>query len=455
MRRSVVSAKHLTLHFLLIVLANAPFWIIGFYIFINRPLITYDSIIALVVAVFSRPLGTVAFLIAWLVDGLVSQSLTYQFLTPIDFLQSARFGGDLDWFQFFSLWHLVGVLLFLGSMHLCLKFSWRISNSRSSSAFYFILIAVLLVSLDAANGASDIWRRDKMLIPINIAGSPELTLLKGSLKPPEKRGIRTIVDNQSILKKFNFSEWASTHPDRSILFIVVESLGIPQSQNALDWLNGRIQIDRYQKEFHEIGFRGATTSGELRSLCGLEGSYTSINQTLSTECLPLQLSRNGWSTSGYHGFSRRIFDRQSWWPSVGLNQVFFIENPEVDSLPKCGNVFRGACDKELLNLAISRSATPKSFHYVLTLNTHLPVVPVQIPSALFEICAKDELSESVCMHLASLGEILGHITGKTPGLSISPLIIVVGDHAPPFSELRDRNSFKQNVVPGFVLVPLF
>jgi phosphoglycerol transferase MdoB-like AlkP superfamily enzyme len=453
MQRSVVLTKHLTLHFLLIILANAPFWIIGFYIFVNRPLITHETILALVVCTFSRSLGAIVFLIAWLIDVLVSQSFTYQFLAPIDFLQSARFGGDLDWFNFFSLWHLVGAILFLGFLYPCLKFAGGISKPRSNSAIYFILIGFLLISLDAVNGASDIWRRDKMLVPVNITGSPGFTLIKASFKSDDKKSIRKIIDDQSILKKFNFVEWASSNPDRSILFIVVESLGIPQSRDALDWLNGRIKIINYKKEFHEIGFKGATTSGELRSLCGLEGSYTSINPTLSSQCLPLQLSRIGWSASGYHGFSSRIFDRQSWWPSVGLNQTFFIESSEVYSLPKCGNVFRGACDKELLNLAIAHAATPKSFHYVLTLNTHLPVVPVQIPPVLFEICAKDELPESVCMHLASLGEIVGYVAEKTSTLSISPLIVVVGDHAPPFSGLRDRNSFKQNVIPGFVLVP--
>ena len=263
-----------------------------------------------------------------------------------------------------------------------------------------------------------------------------------------------MVDDESILKKFNFLEWAKTHSDRSVLFVVVESLGLPESRDALGWLNEQIQIGEYKKEFYEIGFRGATTSGELRSLCGLEGSYTSINSTLSTECLPFQLKQIGWSTSGYHGFSRRIFDRQSWWPIIGLNQTFFIESPEIASLPKCGNVFRGACDRELLNLAISRAVTPMSFHYVLTLNTHLPVVPVEISPDLFDICTKNDLPESACMHLASLGKILGLIPEKISALTNLPLIIIVGDHAPPFSGLHERNSFKRNLVPGFVLLPL-
>lgn len=447
-----INWKFLPMHFLAVCLANASFWIISGAIFLNRPLFSYDTIIALVVAVFHKPIGGFLLLVAWFSDGLVSQSLTYQFLSPIDFLQSARFSGELDWRHFLSYWQVIGILIFSVFLYLLRVIYNRTPASAGSSANLFF-IGLLLIALDAANGASDIWRKDTMIVPINIAGSPSFTLVKSAFKPPEKRGLRKITNDHSISKKFDVVAWASTHPDRSILFVVVESLGIPKSDDALEFLRQSVLVNSYKTNFYQIEFRGATTSGELRSLCGLEGSYTAANTSNGNDCLPAQLSKLGWQTSGFHGFSNRVFDRQYWWPTIGLDRVFFIESPEVAVLNRCGNVFRGACDHALVDLAISHIATPKSFAYVLTLNTHLPVVPIELPTKLSDICYIDAVPKVACMHIAALRDVLQSIVIGTSSLPTRPLIVIVGDHAPPFSAINERGAFRQDVVPGFVLEP--
>lgn len=454
MRLLTVNRRDIFLCLSSICFANAPYWIFGNFIFLNRPLINYDTLVALLVMIITRPIGAILLILSWATDGLVSQSLTYQFLSPVDFLESARFGGKINWIDFVSTWHFLALFVFIGAMYLCM-ISTRRSSNVIGSICYFLISGVILVALDSANGVSDLWRRDTMIIPINIGGSPEYTLVKGLLKSPEQRGVRKISDDQSISKKFDIFKWAERHPDRSILFVVVESLGVPKSKDALKWLDQNIQGEQYASIFHQILFKGATTSGELRSLCALEGSYTSINSSNGDDCLPAQISKIGWTASGFHGFSSKIFDRESWWPNIGFSQKFFVEDSKIGNLPRCGNVFRGACDKDVIKVAVESLVKEKSFAYVLTLNTHLPVVPRDVPTELSEICGRDRIPSGACTHIAALGDVLTQVMHQTSALAKLPLVIVVGDHAPPFVALDERKSFRQDVVPGYVLDPKF
>ena len=235
---------------------------------------------------------------------------------------------------------------------------------------------------------------------------------------------------------------------------MVESLGIPTDTVPREWLDHRLNSKKFNVSAFEISFRGATTSGELRSLCGLEGSYTALNLSNTESCLPRLLAKNDWRITGFHGFSQRMFDRQSWWPLIGLEQSSFMESPDVLALGRCGNAFRGACDKDLLKLAVGHAAVPKSFVYVLTLGTHLPVLPVDIPPTLSSICDQRRLPANACRHIAALGDVLSNVITSTEALPTTPLVVVVGDHAPPFSDLEERSSFKQDRVPGFILEPV-
>lgn len=444
--------KKLTIHFFVICCANMPFWIMGELVFMNRALFNYDTIIALIISILSKTAGVFFLLLAWLADGLISQSLTYQFTSPIDFLQSARFSENINWYQLITYWHLLWLVI-------CIFFLWLLltifkhGKVKLTSVVSLSSLCLLIVLCDAVNGTSDIWRRDKMIMPINIAGSPGFSLIKNSLMYPEKQGLRPISYGKSISSNFDLVSWASAHPDRSILFVMVESLGIPKSDDAMEFFQKSLSIKNYKKYFYQIDFRGATTSGELRELCGLEGSYKFVNSVIADDCLPQQLSRLGWQTSGFHGFSNQFFDRKFWWPKIGINHIFFIENEEIKNLSRCGNIFRGACDKDLMGVAVSSIATPKSFAYVLTLNTHLPVAPSELPNTLFNMCRSQNISDIACMHIAALKKVLGDIVLSTSSLSVQPLIVIVGDHAPPFFNIKERNAFRQDVVPGVVLVP--
>jgi hypothetical protein len=58
------------------------------------------------------------------------------------------------------------------------------------------------------------------------------------------------------------------------------------------------------------------------------------------------------------------------------------------------------------------------------------------------------------MHLSLLGNRLSSIVMQGGDIKKLPLIIIAGDHAPPFSEIRNRNIFSQNLVPLYILKPV-
>jgi phosphoglycerol transferase MdoB-like AlkP superfamily enzyme len=160
----------------------------------------------------------------------------------------------------------------------------------------------------------------------------------------------------------------------------------------------------------------------------------------------------GYQTFGLHGFSGMMFDRERWWQMVGLQQATFAENTKVGA-PYCGGAFRGICDGYMLEQALQMLREPNRFVYLLTLNTHLPLTIVNLPSELKALCREQQVSESVCQLTGQLGAFLAQTRAGLEKLQQAPLVVVVGDHSPPFLVQDDRRQFMATRVPRFILVP--
>ena len=99
--------------------------------------------------------------------------------------------------------------------------------------------------------------------------------------------------------------------------------------------------------------------------------------------------------------------------------------------------------------------TPKNFVYALTLNSHLPLRNLDVSSETEEFCSKNNLRRPVCLLNDALAKTLhairlGALSARPDSL---PLIVLVGDHAPPFSIKELRDSYSQSHVPAYVLSP--
>jgi hypothetical protein len=148
-----------------------------------------------------------------------------------------------------------------------------------------------------------------------------------------------------------------------------------------------------------------------------------------------------------------MFDRVHWWPKVGLQTTLFGEAPEFQGI-RCGTAFRGGCDTTLLATGVQALA-PRTFVYLLTLNTHLPIDPLAQATPMPPTCESPGSNREVCDHVSATTAVLRHLRHTLETVSVAPLVVVVGDHAPPFSNRLSRQAFLQDKVPVAVLVPRY
>jgi len=433
--------------------ANAPFWLLGHAFFMSRAMVNVDLALALATLCVWPWLGSILLALAWATDLVVSQSLTFHFGTPVEFLRSFRFAAALRIDDFLHWSQLLLALPFaIGAVAL------RILVVRKRSLWpYMLALAAALVLFDTVNGSSQLSDRSTWRMPYNVAGSPTSNLLTLQARGDQPGELRAVPVAETAQGLIDIPQWAAAHPGRGIMLVIVESLGAPVEAELRQWLDERMIDDSIEQGFRAVStdlpFRGSTTAGELRTLCALLGSYRGLDATTGATCLPSRLRQLGWTTIGLHGFSRRMFDRETWWPGIGLQESHFIDSPSFGKGPLCGSTFRGACDETLLGIAARRLEEGNRFVYALTLNTHLPLVPTTVPPDLGDICRKTATPQEVCELVAALGTVLHRTRELATQVRPAPLLLVLGDHAPPFALRTSRALFQQGLVPAYILIP--
>lgn len=436
-----------------VALANAPFWILGQVFFMNRGFVNVDTVVAVGVMAVSPWLGLALLVLAWIIDLVVSQSLTFHFGSPAEFVASVRFASSLRLRDYAQWSHLALALPFLVSAMGLRAVAWR---QVRLLPMLFPLV-VMLVVIDAANGSSLLSNRDQWRLPFNLAGSPSANLLRQQKGGGHDLHLGTITKSETAQGLTDIPRWAAANPGRSVLLVIVESLGLPNDATLDKWLDDQLVDKTIQAHFQvqrtSLPFRGSTTASELRSMCALAGSYRGLDAETGSTCLPAKMARLGWEPIGFHGFSARMFDRHTWWPLMGFKQVHFIDSPLLRDKPLCGSTFRGGCDAALIDSAVEALSAGNRFVYLLTLNTHLPVTPVPSPRDLSTLCSAASAPREVCEFVAIQGDLLRHLSKKIASVKPSPLVIVIGDHAPPFSRRASRSAFSGRNVPAYVLMP--
>jgi hypothetical protein len=118
--------------------------------------------------------------------------------------------------------------------------------------------------------------------------------------------------------------------------------------------------------------------------------------------------------------------------------------------PRCGGAFEGVCDAHLLSLAAAE-LKPRRLVYALTLNTHLPLKSFELPSDLQTLCQERRTSEAVCQLTGQLRQVLDQVAAVIARTEDPTLVLVVGDHSPPFLRDSDRQAFSPTEVPSVIL----
>lgn len=241
-------------------------------------------------------------------------------------------------------------------------------------------------------------------------------------------------------------------PPRRILSVAVESFGVlndPAAQAAtiaplIDGLGGQYRVRVIGS--HE--YRGGTLSGEIRELCALRTlSLVRQDTTFSalSNCLPHRLARAGYETIAIHGNDGAFYARSRVYRGMGFQRAVFKEELLRAGAQKCSQyIFEGVCDRDAFqwSLGLFHSGAPQFVH-VMSLDSHfpLPVKGTRCPAG------KSRGDRSLCVYRWHIRRLMGDLaTAVTDARTPPDLIVVYGDHMPPFNE-PSRGKFRAGVTP--------
>lgn len=429
---------------LIVVLANAPFWVLSSQFSQHMFLVSIE--ISLVALIATSRYSLVAGLVAcWILGStsIVSNAFNVRL-------------GDLAlyWFELTS----IGIsdftpFVFIGSMFFfSCCFTLYILNTPffrrigGDSAFRLKLTSIIfLLFVDSVNGSSALSFREGRLWRGNIVSSPTVQFIReiGRAEPIVK-----LAPSSSAVEHSAVISWAAANPDRNIWYIIVESWG----GAAADKLNQRLMntltrdlLSAYDISSRKMTVTGSTTDAELRELCNVSGEYRSLLYKDNLSCLPSILRNMGFTTSGFHGNNGRFFSRELWWPAIGLEKLYFLEDFSPNVVNRCGTVFVGLCDRPLMELAFSIGDGGGNFIYFLTLNSHYPVTRPADQAVIIELCDELNISVETCAIFNEIDlsfQVLNQL--MVDSKLKQDLVVVVGDH-PPFQRSITRERKEQYV----------
>lgn len=435
---------------------NVPFWWLQQEYFLVRPWLNIELLLPVLLIPRWPRLGLVALAICWLLDFTVSQSATFRFDSAFDFIRSAVFLSQTHLLSFLTVSRLLMAIPFVAAAAV----AWWLARSIGPQKLPWMIclsFAAIISFVDITNGSSIFSSRSIRLLPGNPAGSPTFTLAIRAWQSRIHHELTPLPRGTAATEVADVEGWAKRHPDGRAVLVLVESMGWHHDPGMRQWLLDRVSNPAIQRRYtlvdSEIGFTEATTSAELRELCGLRGGYRNMSDGVGERCLPARLAALGWKTAGYHGFSGNMFDRNAWWLETGIAHGYFAQDLFQSGDRRCGGGFPGLCDADVISRALAH-APPRSFTYILTLNSHLPLTPVPIPQDLQSICNHAGATEQTCLITATIGQALTALRLQLEAAQgVLPLVVVVGDHAPPFSDLASRGEYNDHTVPAFVLKP--
>ena len=249
--------------------------------------------------------------------------------------------------------------------------------------------------------------------------------------------------------------------ERHVLMVVVEAMGLPVDpmlRSRLVSIFARPELRaRYDVTSGDTLFYGSTTNGEMRELCGRWGDYHPLLEKRDDSCLPARLAAKGYHTQAWHSFKGSMFQRTSWYPNVGFQEMRFGERMIGAGAGNCPGVFAGACDADVVpQIADTLKAADKpQFLYWLTVNSHLPVIADARLKT--EQCERFDAGLArdfpMSCRLFALFDETGRALAKELAAGDFPAtdILIVGDHIPPFFDRHHREQFAGDRVPWILL----
>lgn len=336
------------------------------------------------------------------------------------------------------------VLMVLGGMCALAYITWRLPTRVRSWSLMWVPVCVVLVL-----GLRQLEDRVRLNIvgtnfgyifgQIKFAG-----LFNGAYEIPRRQNENSVTKSEA--------DWAIAH-QANLLLILVESMGLPKDPDMAASLMGNFQLAELQAHYRirtgSTVALGSTIHGELRELCNghlIDGLFGAGN----VHCLPMHMGRHGYNTVAVHANHAKMYGRDQWYPAIGFRQYI---NADGGELPRgeVGDRWGSLLDGDTIDWVASRISTRKQeFWYLLTVSTHLPASQLPGVSVSKECLAGK--GGALCVHHANLQSVMARISKAALRMQ-NTVIVVVGDHPPPFLTPGSRSMYSQDRVPFMVLEP--
>lgn len=242
---------------------------------------------------------------------------------------------------------------------------------------------------------------------------------------------------------------------QNLWLIVVESLGLPNDpalRRALlaPLLDAADLHANYDIQHGKLSSVGSTIHGEIRALCGgtlAHGLFDDGNH----DCLPLRMASAGYSTQAIHANAASVYGRNIWYRKIGFQQ-YSAGDTEPALTGNVGKRWGTLLDGETITWASSTAFAPghPHFNYLLTVSTHLPAEP--LPGATPVDGCIEKATAHACLHLANLRLVISQLAQAARDQT-DTVIVMIGDHPPPFVSPGSRAAFSSTDVPWIKLRP--
>ncbi len=423
----------------------------------SRGIVNLDYLFSLLIG--SNYINIAYLILVSCIDVLWATSNAYHF-TPISFLENYQIISNFNYISNPSIIFLIifGVIFIFTSCKIINNLIWNVSLCRVICTLTLVaLILIIDLLLGTFNG---IMLTTKPILPnplnINISTSGVGYLMNEyysrhvKIKGPQE--FRSIESSLAIALQ-------NVDPGKkpeNIVLVIIESFGLINNSKIQQELTKKfseaIKIN-HQIESGSVQFFGATTSAEIRELCGIKSDYKfAMSKSNFDNCIPNKLKNFGYSTNGLHYYFRSAFSRDLWWPNIGLDNIKFLDEYNKK---KCGGIFDGGCDAMLIaDLFSTLNSKEKIFSYGLTLNSHFPIHNNEYISSIDDsrLSEFDNLPSEISMLVKSWMVVLDSVANEVnqyPDRDM--LVVIVGDHSPPFLSESNRSIFNKEKVPYIII----
>jgi hypothetical protein len=443
--------------FLVIMLPNIIALLSRFWFEIDRPLFIYEYLFVFLLMSFRIHYfySWAFFVLVFFVDLTTIFSKIYLFSLS-DFLKSLEylFNYSININQLTLILSLTFGLI--GLFYLFRFIKIKIENDKPL-IYIFLLIFTFTFSLDTINGSSFLmsYNFNTNFYKGNFAGAPTQTIYN-------LIRVANFSTNEPILNKksITFKHFA-IDTTNSQLLIIAESMGLIDDtikrkvyqQSISDIFNQK----HWKTSWGKIQFTGSTTSAELRELLNCAGSYQYfIKQKFANNISSIFRikKKQGFHTNAIHSYKGDMFQRNTWWKNIGVEEVYFRENVQALYNYKLklnyNSSFNSLYDEDAFDFIQSKTSKErKHFSYFLTENGHLPFmsnVEKPIFSHLFDIDNEINLSAEAKNQHKRISNFLVYVASHLDSSKFQS-ILIVGDHMPPFVKKKDREFYNNHFVP--------